>query len=180
MERQERTHQKCRSFPKYLVRSCEIEEGLVPFALDMSGSLVRGLEFRVFLLVAREVSVCLGPASRSTLWWCLNGFDAQCKFFFPLLSTDGYFLFLNMTDTKEIVTNMSTYRHLCFYYVAGSGAKLELRNFVHSILKHDFNGGIGKYTVSKCSWLRSVYYDYCTQVFSQILQLHTHKIWINM
>lgn len=42
MERQERTHQKCRSFPKYLVRSCEIEEGLVPFALDMSGSLVRG------------------------------------------------------------------------------------------------------------------------------------------
>jgi len=67
MERQERTHQKCRSFPKYLVRSCEIEEGLVPFALDMSGSLVRGLEFGVFLLVACEVSVCLGPASRSTL-----------------------------------------------------------------------------------------------------------------
>ena len=179
MERQERTHQKCRSFPKYLVRSCEIEEGLVPFALDMSGSLVRGLEFGVFLLVACEVSVCLGPASRSTLWWCLNDFDAQYKFF-SLLSTGGYLLFLNMTDTKEFVTNTSTYIHLCLYYVADSGSKLERRNFVHSILKHEFNCGIGKYTVSKCSWLRSVCYDSYTQFVSQTLQLHTHKIWINM
>jgi hypothetical protein len=43
---------------------------------------------------------------------------------------------------------ISIYRYLCLFYVAGSGAKLERRNFVHNILKHEFNGGIEKYTVS--------------------------------
>jgi hypothetical protein len=105
----------------------------------------------------------------------LNGFDAQYTFF-PLLSTGGYFPFLNMTDTKAFVTNMSTYRHLCLYFFAGSGAKLERRNSVHSILKHGFNVGIGKYSVSKCSWALSVYYDYYTQFISQILPTHSQNL----